>query len=159
MKPLNLVPLAPLAPFNSPPAPCSTSTNPGCTDPASQAYTPASPDRAISRTACPSPTISSDGEMQMANQHLGNLANGTVLVSAGSGAVVQASGENGQLPNKPATVTAATTGHGLPRDILTASQNHARMIPPEIADCRPPAVDVAAGSGHPGGLATNVNIR
>ena len=62
--------LAPLAPFNSPPAPGTTSTNPGCTDPASQSYSPVPTDRASSRTPCVSPTITSNGEVQLANQRV-----------------------------------------------------------------------------------------
>ena len=143
MKPLNL---APLTPFNAPPVPGTTTTNPGCTDPASQSYAPVPTDRASSRTPCACPTITSNGEVQLANQHLGNASSGTVTVSAGSGAVVQASG-------------AVSTGRGLPKNILAGNKSHSRFIPPEIASGLPPAIDVSAGSGRPGGLATEVNIK
>ena len=151
--------LAPLAPFGTPPAPGSTTTNPGCTDPASQSYAPAPTDRASSRTPCSSPTMTSNGEIQLANQHLGNATSGTVTVSAGSGAVVQASGDGGQRLDRQSIVRAMPTGRGLPRNILADNKSHSRFIPPEIAVGIPPAVDVAAGSGHPGGLATNINIK
>jgi hypothetical protein len=131
MKSLNL---APLARFNTPPVPGTTSTNPGCIDPASQSFAPAPTDQSNSRFPCSSPTVTSNGEMQRGNQHLGNAINGTVQVSSGSAAVVQASGEGGQWLDKQETVKAVATGRG-------------------------PIVDVAAGSGHPGGLARNVNIR
>jgi hypothetical protein len=72
--------------------------------------------------------------MQRGNQHLGNSINGTVQVSLGSAAVVQASGEGGQWLDRQETVKAVATGRGL-------------------------IVNVSAGSGHPGGLARNVNIR
>ena len=156
MRSLNL---APLAPFSSPPAPGATSTNPGCTDPASQSFAPTPTDQASSRTPCKCPTITSDGEIQLANQHLGNTASGTVTVSAGSGAVVQASGEGGQRLDRRTMARAVTTGHGLPVNILAGNESHSRFIAPKIADCMPPAIDVSAGSGRPGGLATNVNIK
>ena len=156
MNPLNL---APLTPFSAPPVPGATSTNPGCTDPASQTYAPASTDRASSRTPCATPTITSNGEVQLTNQHLGNASSGTVTVSAGGGAVVQASGEAGQFLDKQKAVRAVSTGRGLPKNVLAGNKSHSRFIPPEIAVGIPPAIDVAAGSGHPGGLATNVNIK
>ena len=156
MKPLNL---ARLAPFNSPPVPCATSTNPGCTDPASQSFAPAPADRAGSRTPCSSPTITSNGEMQRGNQHLGNISSGTVTVSAGSGAVVQAFGEGGQLLDMKAIELAVSTGRGLPKNVNAGHENHARFIPPAPAIGIPPAIDVAAGTSHPGGLPTNINIR
>ena len=131
MKPLNL---APLTRFSSPPVPGTNSTNPGCTDPAHQSFAPVPTDQSNSRFPCSSPTVTSNGEMQRGNQHLGNAINGTVQVSSGSAAVVQASGEGGQWLDKQETVKAVTTGRG-------------------------PTVNVAAGSGHPGGLARNVNIR
>ena len=156
MKPLNL---APLAPFSSPPVPGATSTNPGCTDPASQSFAPTPTDQASSRTPCTCPTITSNGEMQRGNQHLGNASNGTVTVSAGSGAVVQASGEGGQRLDRRAIEKAVTTGRGLPKNILAGNRSHSKFIPPEIASGMPPAIDVAAGSSRPGGLATEVNIK
>ena len=156
MKPLNL---ATLAPFSSPPVPGATSTNPGCTDPASQSFAPTPTDQASSRTPCACPTVTSNGEIQLANQHLGNATSGTVTVSTGSGAVVQASGEGGQRLDRKAIERAVTTGRGLPKNILAGNKSHSRYIPPEIAVGIPPAVDVSAGSGHPGGLATNVNIK
>jgi hypothetical protein len=96
--------------------------------------------------------------MQLTNQHLGNITNGTVKVSAGGGAV-QASGEGGQRLNKQAIVRATSTGRGLPRNVLADNKSHSKFIPPEIASTLPPAISVAAGSGHPGGLATEVNIK
>ena len=156
MKPLNL---APLTPFNAPPVPGTTTTNPGCTDPASQSYAPVPTDRASSRTPCACPTITSNGEVQLANQHLGNASSGTVTVSAGSGAVVQASGDSGQRLDRQTIVRAVTTGRGLPKNILAGNKSHSRFIPPEIASGLPPAIDVSAGSGRPGGLATEVNIK
>ena len=151
--------LAPLAPFGAPPAPGSTSTNPGCTDPASQSYAPAPTDRASSRTPCSSPTMTSNGEIQLANQHLGNAAGGTVTVSAGSGAVMQSSGDGGQWLNRQKIVRATPTGQGLPRNIQVSDASQARHIPPEIAKRLPPAVNVAAGTDRPGRLPANVNIR
>lgn len=156
MKPLNL---APLTPFSAPPVPGSTSTNPGCTDPAGQSYAPVATDQASSRTPCASPTITSNGEVQLANQHLGNATSGTVTVSTGSGAVVQASGEGGQRLDKKTIERAVSTGRGLPKNILAGNKSHSRFIPPEIAIGLPPAVNVSAGSGRPGGLATEVNIK
>lgn len=156
---MNHLNLAPLAPFNSPPVPGATATNPGCTDPASQSFAPIPTDRAISRTPCASPTITSNGEMQRGNQHLGNAQNGTVTVSTGSGAVVQASGEGGQRLDRQAIKKAVPTGHGLPKNVMADDENHSKLILPVIAPGRPPAIDVSAGSGRPGGLATNVNIR
>ena len=150
--------LAPLAPFSSPPAPGTTSTNPGCTDPASQSYSPVPTDRASSRTPCVSPTITSNGEVQLANQHLGNASSGTVTVSAGSGAVVQSSGEGGQFLDKQRAVRAVSTGRGLPKNILADNKSHSKFIPPEIAAVIPPTINVAE-SNRPGGLAANVNIR
>jgi hypothetical protein len=131
MNPLNL---APISRFKSPPIPGTNSTNPGCTDPASQSFAPVPTDQASSRFPCSSPTITSNGEMQRGNQHLANAINGTVQASSSSAAVTQASGEGGQRLDKQETVRAVSTSRG-------------------------PAVDVAAGSGHPGGLAKNVNIK
>ena len=125
--------LAPLTPFSAPPVPGATSTNPGCTDPAGQSYAPVPTDRASSRTPCSCPTITSNGEVQLGNQHLGNASSGIVK--------------------------AVPTGRGLPKNILAGNKSHSRFIPPEIATGLPPAIDVAAGSGRPGGLATEVNIK
>ena len=133
MKPLNL---APLTPFGSPPIRHTNSTNPGCFDPASQSFAPAPTDQAGSRSKCASPTATSNGEMQHGNQHLGTAFNGTVQVSAGSGAVVQAQGEGGQLLDQKKAVLAVPTGKGLP-----------------------PTIDVSASSQQLGGLPTNINIR
>jgi hypothetical protein len=118
--------LAPLTPFNAPPAPGTTSTNPGCTDPASQSFAPVSTDRAISRNPCACPTVTSNGEVQIGNQE---------------------------------AVRAVSTGHGLPRNVLADNSSHSRFIPPNIAISTYPAIDVAAGSGRPGGLAKNVNVK
>jgi len=151
--------LAPLTPFGAAPVRIATSTNPGCTDPASQTFAPAPTDSAISQTGRSSMAITSNGEMQHKNQHLGNATSGTVLVSAGSGAVVQAQGEGGQFLDKRKTVRAETTGRGLPKNIHAGTRNHMHLIPPTIAASTPPAVDVTAGVTHPGTLPTNVFIR
>ena len=151
--------LAPLVPFGAPPVRLTTSTNPGCTDPAGQSFAPVPTDSASSRTPCSSPTITSNGEMQHKNQHLGNATSGTVLVSAGSGAVVQAHGEGGQFLDKRKTVKAESTGKGLPKNIYAGNRSHMHMIPPTIAVGTTPAVDVTAGVTHPGGLPTNVFIK
>jgi len=90
---------------------------------------------------------------------LGNATSGTVTVSTGSGAVVQASGEGGQRLDKKTIERAVSTGRGLPKNILAGNKSHSRFIPPEIAIGLPPAVNVSAGSGRPGGLATEVNIK
>lgn len=135
---MNRLNLAPLTPFEAPPVRLTTSTNPGCTDPASQSFTPVPTDSASSRTPCSSPTITSNGEMQHKNQHLGNASSGTVLVSTGSGAVVQAHGEGGQFLDKRKAVQAESTGKGLPKNIYAGNKNHMHMIPPLIAVCTPP---------------------
>lgn len=156
MKKLNL---APLTTFGATPVRISTTTNPGCTDPANQSFAPVPTDSASSRTSCSSPTITSNGEMQHKNQHLGNATNGTILVTSGSGAVVQAHGEGGQFLDKRKTVRAEITGRGLPKNIYAGNKSHMHMIPPTIAIGTTPAIDVTAGVTHPSGLPTNVFIK
>lgn len=151
--------LAPLTPFGTPPTLITNTTNPGCTNPADQSFAPIPTDRAISRAQCSSPTITSNGEMQQKNQHLGNVTSGTVTVSPGSSAVVQAHGGDSQFLDLRKATMAAPTGKGLPKNIYAGNKSHARLIPPAIAVGTPPAIDVAAGSHHPGNLPTNVNIR
>jgi hypothetical protein len=97
--------------------------------------------------------------MQHSNQHLNAAFNGTVQVSAGSGAVVQARGEGGQLLDKQKAVKAPSTGRGLPKNIYAGNKSHAHMIPPTIAISIPPAIDAAARSSQLGGLPININIR
>lgn len=151
--------LAPLRPFAAPPAPGTATINPGCTDPANQSYAPAPTDQGGARTRCSSPTVTSNGEMQRGNQHIGNVSSGTVQVSAGSGAVVQASGETLQFIDRRQSTIAVTTGRGLPTDVMAGQVNHARFNPATKAVGSSPAVTVPAGNAQSGGLAVNVNIK
>ena len=54
---------------------------------------------------------------------------------------------------------AVVTGHGLPAEVFADSVNSAKHIEPPKAIPIPTPVEVHAGSGHPGGLPTNVIIR
>lgn len=63
-----------------------------------------------------------------------------------------------QVAHSP-TAEAVVTGHGLPAEVFADSVNSAKHIEPPKAIPIPTPVEVHAGSGHPGGLPTNVIIR
>jgi hypothetical protein len=116
-------------------------------------------DQTMSKTISSASAVSSDGEIQRGNQHLGNVANGTVTQTRGYVPVVQLSGDGGQrLDMRPADES-SSTGTGLAKEVFAGSVNHAKAMAATIAKTTPPAVDVAAGSGHPGGLPMTIHIR
>jgi hypothetical protein len=50
-------------------------------------------------------------------------------------------------------------GRGLAAEIMADSSSQVRSVAPHVAETRPPARDVRADAGRPGGLPTNVIIR
>jgi hypothetical protein len=64
-----------------------------------------------------------------------------------------------QLLDLRGVATAPPSPLGLPAQVDVAAQNCAKYSPPAVAETRPPAVDVQAGTGRPGGLPKNVCIR
>jgi hypothetical protein len=67
-------------------------------------------------------------------------------------------GSSCQVGRTP-TGEAVATGHGLPAEVFAGSVNSAKHVEPPKAVPIPTPVEVHAGSGHPGGLPTNVIIR
>ena len=156
--------LPPLAPFGSPPAPPSprdgppitTSTNPGCVNPADQQYVAPTIDQTRTASSSSSSVNNSNGEAQFV---AGNTVQGTVTQTAASVPVMQLSGEGGQRLDRRSADESVTTGKGLAAEVFAGSVNHARHEAPKVAICTSPAVNVHADTTRPGGLPKNVNIR
>ena len=132
--------------------PLTTNTNPGCTNPADQTYTP------VRTNSVPPPAsaavTTSNGEQQRRESQPTPRA-----VSTGRGLAQNVSAGSTSQVRGIAAVSAISTGQGLPMEAFPGSANLARSISPEAAACTPPATDVNACSGHPGGLPINVIIK
>jgi len=64
-----------------------------------------------------------------------------------------------QAPASRATVSSSPTGTGLPAEIRPDSASHVRSSAPAVASTTPPATDIRADAGRPGGLPRNVYVR
>jgi hypothetical protein len=130
----------------------TTNTNPGCTNPADQTYTP------VRTNPIPPPAstavITSNGEQQRRENQPTPKA-----VSTGRGLPQDVLAGSTSQDRGLTAVRAVSTGQGPHIEAFPGSANLARNISPEEAACTPPATDVNACSGHPGGLAVNVNIK
>jgi len=56
-------------------------------------------------------------------------------------------------------VAPQSIARGLPMEVHAGSASQVKSRPPESAEGRPPAKDVHAGSGRPGGLPMNVYVK
>lgn len=133
-------------------SPLTTNTNPGCASPADQSYAP------VRTNPIPPPAsaavITSNGEQQRRENQPTPKA-----VSTGRGLPQNVLAGSTSQVKRIATVQAISTGQGLPMEAFPGSANLSKNISPEEAAYTPPATDVNASSGHPGGLPINVIIK
>lgn len=130
----------------------TTNTNPGCTSPADQTYAPVRTNSILPPASAAVTT--SNGEQQRRENQPTPKA-----VSTGRGLTQNVSAGSTSQVRGLTLMKATSTGQGLPMEAFPDSANLAKSISPEEAACTPPAMDVNASSGHPGGLPTNVIVK
>jgi hypothetical protein len=129
-----------------------TNTNPGVVDVSLQSYPPPPQQVAAPSSA---PLLSSNGEVQFP------AARPTVACpSTGKGLPAEARPDNESCA-RPLAVEVAppSTGQGLPAEARPDSASCVGPLAIVVAQTTPPARDVFADIGLPGGLAKNVYIR